>query len=307
MRFSQALQGYWLDKRTSFSPRTVEGYTYHFDHLVTFLGDVELDSITPDHIRRFLDWMHSERGLSMRTVHDAWIALKSFWTWAEAEMSTPHVLRGKVTEPKYTKRQIEPFTEDDVKRLVKAAEFSRTWRTRKGKTTRSAQPTGPRDRAILLTLLDCGIRASECCALAIGDYDADRGRLRIRKGKGNKERFVFLGDRARKAIWRYLVKRGDTRPEEALFQSLTRGHLTRDRLGKLVRRIAERAGVDNAHPHRFRHTFAIMFLRNGGNVFELQRLLGHETLTTVQIYARLAESDLQKAGRKNSPADNWRL
>lgn len=307
MRFSQALQGYWLDKRTSFSERTIEGYTYHFNNLVACLGDRELDAITPDDIRRFLDWMHAERGLSMRTVHDAWVALKSLWTWAEAELGTPHALRGKVTEPKYTKRAIEPFTEDDVRRMVKAAEFSRAWRTKTGKTVRTTQPTGARDKAILLTLLDCGLRASECCALTLADFDAERGRLRIRKGKGNKERFVFLGDRARKAIWRYLLKREGAQPGEPLFMSLERGHLTRDRLGKLVRSIAKRADVAHAHPHRFRHTFAIMFLRNGGNVFELQRLLGHETLATVQIYARLAESDLEKAGRKNSPADNWRL
>jgi integrase len=120
--------------------------------------------------------MHAERGLSMRTVHDSWIALKSFSTWAETELSTPHALRGKMTEPKYTKRATEP--------------------------------SGARDKTILLTLLDCGIRASECCALTLANIDAERGRLRIRKGKGDKEQFVFRGDRARKAIWRYLVKRG---------------------------------------------------------------------------------------------------
>ena len=83
--------------------------------------------------------------------------------------------------------------------------------------------------------------------------------------------------------------------------------LNRGALLLLIKRLAERAQVPNADVHRFRHTFAVNFLRNGGNVLELQRLLGHEKLDTVNIYVRLAQSDLSAAQRIASPADKWRL
>lgn len=74
-----------------------------------------------------------------------------------------------------------------------------------------------------------------------------------------------------------------------------------------LQRIGANAHVAHVHPHRFRHTFAIMFLRNGGNVFELQRILGHESLDTVRTYLALADVDIARAQRAHSPADNWRL
>lgn len=76
---------------------------------------------------------------------------------------------------------------------------------------------------------------------------------------------------------------------------------------RLIERIGDRADVRNAHPHRFRHTFAINFLRNGGSVLELKALLGHEKMETVLIYARLAEVDLEAAQRRSNVADTWKL
>ena len=75
----------------------------------------------------------------------------------------------------------------------------------------------------------------------------------------------------------------------------------------LVKRLGKRANVSNVHPHRFRHTFAIQFLRNGGNVFELQNLLGHSDLEMVKRYVRLAQVDIELIARKASPCDNWRI
>jgi len=73
----------------------VKGYTCPFDYLMAFRGDVELESLPPDDIRRSLDWMHPAHSLPLCAVHDAWLALKPFWTWAQAELSTTHGLRGQ--------------------------------------------------------------------------------------------------------------------------------------------------------------------------------------------------------------------
>jgi integrase/recombinase XerD len=181
------------------------------------------------------------------------------------------------------------------------------WTSKHGKYVEESRSTGLRDRAILLTLLDTGVRASELCDLRIFDYDLKTGRLHVRKGKGDKSRYVWAGEATRKAIWRFLASRPDAKPEHPLFPTRTDQPLDRSNLLKMISACAKRAGVIAANVHKFRHTFAITFLRNGGTVLELQRLLGHERVDTLKIYVTLAESDLSAAQRRASPADNWKL
>lgn len=164
---------------------------------------------------------------------------------------------------------------------MSAAEWTSSWNTRKGRWTRSKRPTAKRDIAIILTLLDTGIRASELCALTYRDFNQENGRLHVRHGKGNKQRFVYMGTRAQRALWRYLVDRKIERPDDPLIATKTGNALERNNLRHTLNRIGDTAGVENVHPHRFRHTFAIQFLRNGSNIFKLQRILDHESLETV--------------------------
>lgn len=306
MKFNEALKGYWLEKRKLFSIRTIENYERMFSRFAKYINDKEVADITSDDIRRFLDYLLTQN-LSRRTVHDYWVPLSGFWTWAENELEVKHIIRNRVAAPTYTETEVDPFSEDEVKRFLVATEHGKPWQTKAGNTVRSKRPTMLRDKAIILTLVDCGIRATELCQLVIGDYDTERGRLRVKLGKGNKERFLYLGDRARKAIWRYMATRTGAKAKEPLFQTRTGEHLDRNELGNLIYRLADLAEIQGAHTHRFRHTFAIEFLRNGGSTFELQKILGHKNLKTVLIYAKLAEVDIEKAGRNSSPADSWKL
>jgi hypothetical protein len=110
---------------------------------------------------------------------------------------------------------------------------------------------------------------------------------------------------------RYLTPRiSEAAPHDPLFvvgpADDERG-ITRDVLSRLISRIGERAGVEKAHPHRFRHTFAVNYLRNGGDVLTLQRLLGHESLEMVRHYANVAAADCAAAHKTADPVDNWRL
>lgn len=235
-----------------------------------------------------------------------WIALSSLWTWAEKELEIKHVIRGKIPAPKFTRKIVQLFTSDEMKKLIQAAECSKGYQAKSGKQVQAKRPTALRDVAIIYTLIDTGIRNSELRALRISDYDQKLGRMFIEKGKGDKQRFVVLGNRAKKALWRYLASRPDAKPTEPLFAAKTGEALDDDNLRHMLNIIAKNAGVENVYPHRFRHTFAVNFLRNGGNIFLLQEMLGHESLEMVRYYAKLAETDIDAAAT-HSVADKWKI
>ena len=164
-----------------------------------------------------------------------------------------------------------------------------------------------------MTLLDTGLRASELCALKIGDVDLKSGKVQVKHGrlggaKGGKGRTVFLGKTARRVLWRYLAERTDGEDTDApLFLVRYDRPMNKSALRLQINHLGQKAGVSKCHPHRFRHTFAITYLRSGGDVFTLQALLGHSTLDMVKHYARIAEIDVEQAHKRASPADNWRL
>jgi len=115
-----------------------------------------------------------------------------------------------------------------------------------------------------------------------------------------------LGASSRKAISIYLAHFPNI-DKVPLFRKANEDALDRYNVLKMIVALGERAGVRNVHPHRFRHTFGIMYLRNGGDLFTLQRLLGHTSLTMTQHYLALAKSDDVAAHKKASPVDNWKL
>lgn len=304
MRLSDAITGYFLDKRHELATTTVAAYRYWLDLLVTFLGNPNIGEIQPTHIKGWFAHLLDERGLSDRSVHDAWVPLSSLWSWAAGELDTAHIMR-KVRRHTFQAKPVESFTQAEIRRLLDGAKY--TSYERSGKPVKAKRHTADRDSAIILTLLDSGLRASELCRLTIGDYDSDRGRLYVREGKGGKDRLVFLGANAQKSLWRMMIGRDGAKPTDPLFPTGTGERIERNSLRHTLQGIAKRVGVKNVHPHRFRHTFAITFLRNGGNVAALQQILGHSEIEMSLRYARIAEIDIETAGRAYSPADNWKL
>jgi integrase/recombinase XerD len=126
--------------------------------------------------------------------------------------------------------------------------------------------------------------------------------------KGAKGRTVYIGKAAKRTLWRYLVDRGDNDSDEApLFTTVDGNPLNRDSLRFIFIRLGKAAGLKTCHPHMFRHTFAINYLRSDGDVLTLQTLLGHNSLEMVKRYARLAKIDLQRSHGRASPVDNWGL
>jgi integrase/recombinase XerD len=307
MKLEAALSAYWVARRRDFSQNTINDYTITFRRLAEFVGDVEFEAITSDDLNRFLNHLREDLNLSTKTVMNYWIGLSSLWTWAEQQFNMPHIMRGKVKRPRVRRRQTEAYTESDLRDMLALCGRSRRYK-RPGKVIcDNAIPLELRNRALILVLLDSGLRASELCDLRIRDYDPNRGRLTIEHGKGDKRRTAYVGIRAQHATAAYLETRPDARPDDPLFVNQFGGALTRTGLFRFVSRLGQRAGVTDAGIHRFRHTFAINFLRNGGTSLVLQDLLGHEELDTVRIYAKLADSDLEIQARSSSPADHWRL
>jgi integrase/recombinase XerD len=308
LTLSQAIEGYLFEKRVTFKPATLKNYGYVLDKLrAHFAGDPRLRDITARDIHALLDRYNTQlSGKSLLNIH---AVCSSLWTWAVKEGYALENIVRQVPAPQPEKRAIIPYTEDDVRAMLEACRVTREYE-RPGKVAcANSRPTALRDRALILLLLDSGVRASELCALRIEHLDKNNSRIKV-FGKGSKERIIRIGRRTGKAIWRYLATRPDLLPTDPLFvadQTATRP-LSRYSLHHLIKRIGRRAGITpDAHPHRFRHTFAITFLRNGGDVYSLQALLGHSTLEMVQRYLKLAQTDTENAHRRASPVDNWRL
>ena len=277
-------------KAERYSPHTVRSYESalrKFSELVDG-SRVRFEDVDADHVRIFLGSMSH---LSDKTVLNCHIVLSSLWTWAiENELVTEHVVR-KVKKPRYLKKRVIPFTEDEVRRLMKAC------RSR-------------RDRAVVMVLLDCGLRAAELCMLTVDDWTP--GYLKIRQGKGKKSRVVPICKPTEDVLFRQLCKRrigpGGISGGRSLFASNISGNaMNYNALRSVMRRLERLSSVANVHPHRFRHTFAISFLRNGGNIYTLKVILGHSTLEMVQNYLDIARSDVTEAHQKASPVLNWQI
>jgi integrase len=159
----------------------------------------------------------------------------------------------------------------------------------------------PRERALVLLLLDTGLRLAEVAALRVGDLRPD-GSVRV-IGKGSSERIVPIGATARAALLRYVRERESVGPADPVFVG-RKGRLGQRGIQVAIRRFGRRAGVaTRSSPHTFRHTFARGYLVNGGDVFSLQQVLGHATLDMVRRYISLTEADLVARHRTASPAD----
>jgi site-specific recombinase XerD len=194
----------------------------------------------------------------------------------------------KVKPPKVAAEPLEPISIEDVRALIN--------------TCKSGSFTGERDRAIFLFLLDTGVRAQELCNTNIEDTDLNTGSVMIRYGKGGKTRMVFLGRKTRRAVRSYFRLCKDE--SRALFISINADRLTYNGLRLLLDRRAKLAKLENKPSlHDFRRAFALNMLRNGVDIFALQRLMGHADLQIMRRYLAQNDQDNQLAHMRGSPVD----
>lgn len=319
----KALLGFVQAKEAeALSPRTIETYRRQLECWIDHAGDRSVSEVDTQALRAYLAYLRTEyvpkritgrtHPLSPKTLRNVYITLASFFTWLGEEFALPNPLKA-IPAPKYQEAEVAPFTQAEVEAMLKAVEYSRETNTRDGRRFTARRPTANRDRAVILVLLDTGLRASELCALNIGDVDQRSGKVDVKHGqeggaKGGKGRHVYLGKVARRALWRYLLMREDVNdPKAPLFTLANDRRMRKTALLLLIKRLGAKVGIQKCYPHRYRHTFAITYLRSGGDIFTLQKLLGHSSLDMVKHYARIAQVDVEQAHRRASPADNWRL
>lgn len=314
MKMSTAIEGYLLDIAASgYAPTTVRLYSLYLPKVATYFNDPDIDVITTGGLKSFMLYLQSEYTskrpdgrrlpLSPSAIDNYWKAIRSFFTWAANTLSIPRPDLD-LKRPKYKLPEVTSFTETEIKKILNACEYTADIHPKGKRAHKRKRATAHRDRAIILVLLDTGLRVSELCRLTVDNVNLETGEILVAphgSGQKTKPRLVYLGSAAKKAVWLYLAKENKTKSSDKLFS------LGQIGIRSMLNNIEKRARVFNVHPHRFRHSFAIQFLRNGGDVFSLQRLLGHSSLDMVQHYLDLAKADIQNAHRRSSPADNWKL
>jgi integrase/recombinase XerD len=312
MEISSLLDGYCFCARAEGkSNKTIEMVTSSITYLERYLqsrGELtRADQIGVQEIRDFVMYLQQrqcysnhplvkprQRGLSDNTVNCYLRSIRAFWSWLVREEAVAETPFAKVKIPKTTKKVIRSFSNEQLQDFLNAVNTD--------------TPEGYRDYVVTLTLLDTGIRLSELTGLKLTDINLEGKILRV-KGKGNKERLVPFGKGVQRLLWRYI---NYCRPEPALvridnlFLTSDGRPLSKNRIESRMKKYGIRAGINGVRcsPHTLRHTAAISFLRNGGDVFSLQRLLGHNSLEMTRRYCEMADVDVQNAHAMASPVDN---
>lgn len=263
------------------SPKTIEWYRMVLGRAARDLGPSRpLEALTPTELRIWL--LHLRESLSPISVAGYVRGVKAFGNWCAAEQLAEARSLRTLRRPQVPHKLVEPLDDDALRRLLDAASV--------------------RDRAIVLLMLDTGLRLSEVAGLRACDLRPD-GSAKV-LGKGARERIVPVGNAARQALLRYLRQLGRTQPNQPIFRARGGGSLGARGVQQVFNRLKARAGIPGrCSPHLLRHTFARSYLVNGWDAFSLQRILGHTTLDMVKRYVALADSDLAARHRAASPAD----
>lgn len=284
------IQGYMLDCRVrNLAKNTIQIYQEQLGGFREWIGNKPAADVSTNDLRRYLLHLREE-GRNPGGVHLVYRTLKTFFRWLVAEGELDECPMQRVRPPRVDDAPQDPVALDTVKAMVGTCD-SRSF-------------TDVRDRALLLFLLDTGARANETLAVNWGDCDIAGGAVMLRHTKNHRQRIVFLGVRARKALLGYVRQRQELEPASALWVGVhKRKRLSYWGLRQILRRRAEYAGVETPSAHDFRRAFCLVSLRNGMDVFSLQRLAGHADLSTTRRYVRQIKEDLRQAHEEHGPVD----
>lgn len=242
--------------------------------------------VTASDIERVLENL-MDRGRTTRTINLRIQSLRQFFAFLEKQgwvINNPTV---ELTKQREERRIPRTLTDSDVTKLLRQQD--------------QTSFTGLRDHVILLVWLDTGLRVSETVNLNVDDVDLDAGTLLVRQAKDGEQRQAYLSPPTIHWLRMYLAERGSIPGLEALFVSRDNRRMTTRGMQQNLRRHCERAGITRVTPHGIRHTFARCYILAGGDVFSLQRLLGHSDMEMVRRYVEIWGTDVQQQHRRFSP------
>jgi site-specific recombinase XerD len=278
------------------SAKTAENYTLYLDRFSSFTNNMPVDTITSEVVRKYRLWLNRYKnkngdGLSIITQGYHLIALRGFLTYL-AKRDIPSLAPEKIELPKIARKQVTFLHYDEITRMLGVIPLD--------------SEQGLRDRAIVELLFSSGLRVSELANLNRDHVNTVRREFMVR-GKGNKDRPVFIGEIAAQHVDAYLSARLDNLPP--LFLSYSRNNttsatgdyrrLTPRSIQRSITTYARLAGITkHVSPHTMRHSFATDLLMNGADIRSVQSMLGHSSISTTQIYTHVTDQHLHEVYEK---------
>lgn len=295
-RNMQLLQKFIISKTVKgCTERTIRLYATELKKILEAINKT-VDDITADDIRYYLALRERRDGICKTTANNELRYMRSFFGWLHVEEMIPRNPTAKLDSIKVVKKKKQAFTELEVERIRNGC-------------------ANAKEIAAVEVMLSTGCRVTELVSIKIEDIDS--GKL-IVHGKGEKDRMVYLNAKAQVALERYMKERKDKNPymfpKMVSVVELKRkndrcsyrypenvipdGHMDKSSVEAMMRRIGKRAGVAGVHPHRFRRTCATFALRRGMPIEQVSKMLGHEQISTTQIYLDMDETELEQAHKK---------
>lgn len=279
------------------SSKTAENYNHYLERLTDFAGMIDVSDITSELVRKYRLWLNrhvNDNGENLSTLTQAYhlIALRGFLAYcAKRDIAT--LSPEKIELPKTTRKQVTFLNPDEIARMLEVA-------------SNQDSPQALRDYAIIELLFSSGLRVSELVNLNREHINTKRREFTVR-GKGQKDRAIFISPRAAAAIEQYLEVRNDSLP--ALFLNYSRNNtagtsgdyrrLSSRSIQRLITKYARLAGIiKHVTPHTMRHSYATDLLMNGADIRSVQTMLGHADISTTQVYTHVTDQHLREVYEK---------
>jgi len=278
------------------SKNTLENYTFDIEKLVSYLFENKIDTsplqITDDELQQFVYTV--SKNVNARSQARILSGLKSFFKFLLMEGYRKDYPLELIEAPKIGRKLPDTLSTNEIDQLIAAIDLSTL--------------EGERNKAILEMLYSCGLRVSELTAIKLSDLFFDESFIKV-TGKGNKQRFVPIGLPTQRILNIYIENVRNQFPiqktaNDTLFINRRGNPLTRAMIFTIIKRLAVEIGLEKSiSPHTFRHSFATHLLENGADLRSIQLMLGHESITTTEIYMHLDRSFLTEVMRNYHP---WR-
>ena len=285
------------------SPRSIETVKYAVTKFDNFLGGCKsIEAVQAEDLREYIRHLQEQPkwfghptirqdhgNLSDNSIASYVRSIRSLWSWLKKEKFIDVNPFEQVKPPATTERIVDPLTPEDITKLLKVIPRH--------------EYTGYRDGCIIMTMYGTGMRISEVVDLSEHNVNFDSGQIKG-VGKGRKERAVYMSASVYKALFKYYSQRRPKVTSNYFFIHEDGRPLTRFYFEHRMQVYVKKAGITTVcTPHTLRYSFAIQFLRNGGDPFTLQQILGHSTMEMTRHYLRIANSDVEAEMKQYSPAE----